>query len=248
MNNSWFQQEDVYPSIRRFWEPHVHRFFRGNIWVVEGRDADLVVDFGMGIVPLRPHLGLTSGKPVIAVATHVHIDHVGSFHEFEERLGHRAEAEAFAAMPDDRTLIETFRELADPVAQPPYEGWTKQNHLVTVAPLTRVLDEGDRIDIGGFSFEILHLPGHSPGSIGLLEPGRGILISGDAIYSGQLVDEVPGADVGVYMETMRVLACLDVELVLGGHNAPISGDLTRAIAKEYLSQNRSRREQSHSRE
>ena len=239
--NTWFQQEDVYPSIRRIWEPYVHRFFRSNIWLIEGRDADLVVDFGMGIASLKSTLGLREGKPVIGLATHVHVDHVGAFHEFEERLGHCAEAEAFATMPDSSTLIEMFRSLPEPVAKRPYERWTPQDHVISKAPLTRVLRGDDTIELGGFSFKVLHLPGHSPGSIGLLEPRHRILLSGDAIYSGQLVDNIPGADVGAYTETMRFLTCLDVKIVLGGHNAPISGDFMRAIAKEYVSQNSSGR-------
>lgn len=231
----WFQRENVYPAITRIFEPDVHRFFRANIWLVEGRDADLIVDFGMGLVPLRPSLGLRPGKPLIALATHVHVDHVGSFHEFEERLGHPAEAASFAAMLDDRTLIDMFRGLPDPVAELPSANWNARDYALSKAPLTRLVDEGDRIELGDFSFEVLHLPGHSPGSIGLLEPNRKILFSGDAIYSGQLVDDIPGADIEQYRETMNGLSCLDVNLVFGGHNQPISGDEMRLIARNYLS-------------
>ncbi|MFD2058209.1 hypothetical protein ACFSQT_35550 [Mesorhizobium calcicola] len=39
----------------------------------------------MGLVPLRPVLGLPHGKPVVAVATHIHVDHVGGLSEFETR-------------------------------------------------------------------------------------------------------------------------------------------------------------------
>ena len=235
LDGGWFQRESVYPAVTRISEPHVHRFFRANIWLVEGRDADLIVDFGMGLMPLTPSLDLRPGKPVIALATHAHVDHVGSFHEFEERLGHRAEAETFAAIPDDRTLIDMFRDIPDPVEKFPSANWNPGDYKLSKAALTRVLDEGDRIELGDFSFEVLHLPGHSPGSIGLLESNHKILFSGDAVYSGQLVDDVPGADIEKYVETMKRLSCLDVNLVFGGHNHPISGDEMRLIAKKYLS-------------
>lgn len=236
LDGRWFQRESVYPAVTRIFEPHVHRFFRANIWLIEGRDADLIVDFGMGLVPLRPSLGRRPGKPIIALATHVHVDHVGSFHEFEERLGHRAEAGSFAAMPDEKTLIDMFRDLPHPVAKLPSANWNPRDYRLSKAALTRVVDEGDRIELGDFSFEVLHLPGHSPGSIGLLEPDRKILFSGDAVYSGQLVDDIPGADIEQYRETMNGLSCLDVNLVFGGHNQPISGDEMRLIAKNYLAQ------------
>ena len=50
------------------------------------------------------------------------------------------------------------------------------------------IGEGDVIDLGDRAFEVLHLPGHSPGSIGLWDPAAGTLFSGDAIYDGPLLE------------------------------------------------------------
>ncbi|PJR09680.1 hypothetical protein [Sinorhizobium meliloti] len=47
--SNWFEREAISPKIYRVWEPHVHPFFRANIFHIVGRDADLVIDFGMGI-------------------------------------------------------------------------------------------------------------------------------------------------------------------------------------------------------
>lgn len=230
----WFRHERVHPSIQRLWEPHVHPFFRANIWFVQGREADLVIDFGMGLASLSASLQRNASRPLLAVATHVHVDHVGSFHEFDERLGHRLEAEAFAAAPDSSTLAHMFRDLPHPVSRLPAPGWAPEDFTVRSAPLTRVLEEGDAIDIGDFSFRVLHLPGHSPGSIGLLDEDNGILFSGDAVYPGTLVDDIPGADIERYIETMRRLMALRVDTVFGGHNHPVSGEEMRAIAARYV--------------
>ena len=54
---------------------------------------------------------------------------------------------------------------------------------------TRTIDEGDELDLGDRTFEVLHLPGHSPGSIGLWEEETGVLFYGDAVYDGPLFDE-----------------------------------------------------------
>ncbi|MEJ0007003.1 MAG: MBL fold metallo-hydrolase [Steroidobacteraceae bacterium] len=83
------------------------------------------------------------------------------------------------------------------------------------APATRLVDEGDVIDLGDRVFEVLHLPGHSPGSIGLLESRTGTLFSGDAIYDGPLLDDIPGSDIAAYIRTMRRLLTLSVTVVLG---------------------------------
>ena len=51
------------------------------------------------------------------------------------------------------------------------------------------------VDIGNRHFEVLHLPGHSPGSIGLWEEASGTLFSGDAVYDGPLLDELPTSNI-----------------------------------------------------
>ena len=81
---------------------------------------------------------------------------------------------------------------------------------------------------------MLHLPGHSPGCIGLLDRQSGIFFSGDAIYRGTLVDDLPHSDKAVYRETMARIAALDVKIAHGGHNEALSADEMRAIALTYL--------------
>jgi glyoxylase-like metal-dependent hydrolase (beta-lactamase superfamily II) len=230
----WFEAAELSPGVTRIREPDVHRFFRANLYHVVGRDADIVIDFGTGLRSLRRFLAPDSSKPVIAVATHVHVDHVGSFHEFEHRLGHSAEADAFATMADASTLADFFRKHPDAVASPPHPGWESEDYRIAPAPLTEVLAEGDRIDLGDVRYSVLHLPGHSPGSIGLLEERSGILFSGDAIYDGTLVDDLPGCDRDEYRRTMERLRELDVSIAFGGHGDPMSQERTQAIAANYL--------------
>ena len=85
------------------------------------------------------------------------------------------------------------------------------------APATRLLADGDVVDLGDRAFEVLHLPGHSPGSIGLWEAATGVLFSGDAVYDGPLLDELDGSDVDGYVATMRRLRELPVTVVHAGH-------------------------------
>jgi glyoxylase-like metal-dependent hydrolase (beta-lactamase superfamily II) len=83
-------------------------------------------------------------------------------------------------------------------------------------------------------FEILHLPGHSPGSMGLWEASSGTLFSGDAIYDGPLLDELPGSDIETYVRTMRRLAKLPARIVHAGHDPSFDGARLRELAQEYL--------------
>jgi glyoxylase-like metal-dependent hydrolase (beta-lactamase superfamily II) len=102
------------------------------------------------------------------------------------------------------------------------------------APVTRTVDEGDVVDVGDRRFEVLHLPGHSPGSIGLWEAATGTLFSGDAIYDGPLLDGLPESDVDDYCATMERLLSLPVTVVHGGHDPSFGQDRLHELAREYL--------------
>lgn len=102
------------------------------------------------------------------------------------------------------------------------------------APATRLVSEGDIIDLGDRVFEVLHLPGHSPGSIGLWESASALLFSGDAIYDGPLLDELPGSDIAAYVRTMQRLESLPARVVHAGHDPSFGGERLRQIARDYL--------------
>lgn len=229
----WFRSVEVAPGVTCTVEPFVQSFFRANFYTVRGRDADLQVDFGVGVCPVRAALPL-SGAPVIAVATHAHVDHVGGFHEFEDRRGSAVEAATFAAMDEPGTVQHWFRGRADALAADPSPDFRLSEWRLTPAPLTRKLAEGDVIDLGDRRFSVLHLPGHSPGSIGLLDEADGLFLSGDAIYDDDLVDDVPGASIPDYLATMERLRALDIRVGLGGHGPAFDRARMVAIAEGYL--------------
>lgn len=229
----WFHSIELAPGLWRTEEPAVDPMFRAAMVTLRGRDRDLQFDFGCGLVPLRPALPLSSA-PVVAVASHAHVDHIGGFHEFPERLGPAAEAAGFAGLPGFETFAGEFRAWPDLVATPPMPGWRIEDWALQPAPLTGALAEGDRIDLGGRLFTVLHLPGHSPGGIGLFDEVAGLLLSGDAIYDDELLDDLPGASVPDYIATMQRLARLDCALVIGGHGPAMTGARMRAIAEGYL--------------
>jgi len=77
---------------------------RCNIWHVRGRDRDLMLDTGMGIVSLRKAARDLLDNAVTAVATHAHGDHVGGHHEFDDCLVHAAERDALANDACDYSL------------------------------------------------------------------------------------------------------------------------------------------------
>ncbi|RBW48552.1 MBL fold metallo-hydrolase [Marinobacter sp. F3R11] len=246
--NRWFETRRIDDRITLLWEPHVARVEQCNMWHIRGRDADLLVDAGMGIGSLKKAMAELLDKPVIAVATHTHMDHVGSLHEFDQRLVHPLEAEQLRN-PEDypvlcschwpagmREAIESQGyEVPDILIDAyPHEGFDPMAFRTQKAEPTRLIDEGDVLDLGNTAFEVLHLPGHSPGSIGLWEKSSGTLFSGDAIYDGPLLDAIPGADIEAYIKTMERIRALPVKVVHGGHDPSFGQARLHQLVDHYL--------------
>ena len=86
-----------------------------------------------------------------------------------------------------------------------------------------ILKEGD-ILLGDETFQILHIPGHSPGSIGLYWPARKVLFPGDVIFSQNVGrTDFPGGSGALLKKSIRALADLDIEALLPGHMEMVDG-------------------------
>ena len=230
----WFERRRLGDDVTLMWEPHVSPLLRCNIWHVRGRDRDLVIDTGLGVCSLREFARDILDKPVTAVATHAHIDHVGGHHEFDECIAHSCEARGLAKLTREATLAgETFdpedmSTLAIPTDENfiifgpmltalPHAGYELSTYRLQPPRVTRLVEDGDVIDLGDRTLEVLHLPGHSPGSIGLYERRTATLFSGDSIYDGPLIDNLAHSDLADYRRTMERLRMLPVAIVHAGH-------------------------------
>ncbi|MGH6890724.1 MAG: MBL fold metallo-hydrolase [Dongiaceae bacterium] len=244
--DKWFEFQRIDDDITLIWEPHVVPLIRCNIWHVRGRDRDLLIDTGLGMASLKQAARHLFEKELTTVVTHAHYDHVGGFHEFEERVIHSAEARKVAAGnaaslygENKDALLESIRAAGYDVPPElftavPSETYDPRSYAVLPAAATRTVEEGDVIDIGDRRFEVLHLPGHSPGSIGLWEAGTGTLFSGDAIYDGPLLDELPGSDISTYVATMKRLRQLPVSVVHAGHDPSFGRARLQELCDGYL--------------
>ncbi|MBF9133000.1 MBL fold metallo-hydrolase [Plantactinospora sp. S1510] len=241
----WYTQSEVDGDVIRISEPHVNELLSANFWWLRGNDRDVVVDAGMGVVALREAIpGMFERDPMVLL-THAHLDHVGGASEFGDRAAHPAEAELLAAgIPASLYGAELYDKLGiDPAGEPvpelmidvpPGPGYDPASYRVEPMSLNRVLDDGDRVDLGGRVLTVLHLPGHTPGSIALLEERTGTLYSGDVVYDGALIDYLPNSDVTAYRRSMEILADLDVSVVHPGHGHSFDRTRLRQLAQTYL--------------
>lgn len=229
----WYRLRSVGAGVTFIDEPSIEEFYRCNIWHVRGRDRDMLVDSGMGVVSLTRWVPLVTERPVEAVASHTHFDHIGSHHEFPSRLVHQAEADLLAHPTRKGTLADPYVSDAIFHRLPP-EPYASATYAVRAAPATRILADGDGIDLGDRRFEVIHTPGHSPGGIALWEKATGILFSGDILYDGPLIEDTYHADADDYLRSMERLLGLPVRVVHGGHFPSFDGARYRSLITRWL--------------
>ncbi len=233
----WYEFVRFADGVTLIHEPWMPPFYRGHMWLVRGRDRDLLIDAGLGHVPLRPAVAALSHRPVTLVLSHTHWDHIGGAADFADRLVHPAEAAVLADPDPARTLFRSYASGARDTAAftiPP-AGWNAAAHLIRPAPATALIDEGDRIDLGDRVFAVLHTPGHSPGHVALFEERTGTLFAQDAVYDGPLVDTCPDSDIPTYRRTMaRLRRDIQPSIVHGGHFPSFGAVRFRQIIDAYL--------------
>ena len=243
----WFSSTDVGDGILLVTEPHAAEFIRGNLFIVDCGTETLFVDSGLGLCPLESEFIHEFAGPTTLVLTHAHNDHRGGAIKFAERIAHPLEQDVLSSRTHGRTRPKdwppenltaaraagyTFPEYMLDVE--PCDGFDPDDYWIEPAPATRLVDEGDQVVVGDRSFEILHLPGHTPGGIGLFEESSGAFFSGDLLYDGPLVDSIPESDVSDFGSSVRRIRELPLTTLHGGHGPSVKRDEMVDLADRYL--------------
>ena len=145
--------------------------------------------------------------------THGHIDHVFGCHHFADRYGAGADFGGWQMHPADGPLLQNA----------PVQGEMFGVRVDPPPPAARDLAEGDEIALGDAMLRVLHVPGHSPGSVAFYDEAGGQLISGDVLFQGSIgrTDLWQGS-LGVLLASIRdkVLILPDDTVVYSGHGPP----------------------------
>jgi hydroxyacylglutathione hydrolase len=164
-------------------------------------------------------LGIDLAAVKRIIMTHTHLDHIGCLTEIMQQIPgvelwvHRLEAEQLEK-GDERTIhgMEMFREMCQ------MQYGLKPGQFTF--PVQRKLEGGEKLEIGGMTWEVLHIPGHSMGCIALYHRSTKTLIPGDVVYADYAIGrfDLFGADAGALKKSLFTLAELDVDTLLPGHN------------------------------
>lgn len=229
----WFEVQHKSDGISLIHEPFIRPFYRCNLWYIHGRDKSALIDTGSGLVSLREQLPLLADKPVCAIASHTHFDHMAGHHEFGERVVHVDEAHIMANPDPENTLSGMF--VGDEMFEAhPDCPLCYAEYRVKSAPATRTVEDGDVIDLGNRVLQVMHTPGHSPGGISLWEEATRTLFSGDVIYDGPLIEDAYHSDLTQYRQSLEHLLTLPVQAVHGGHFPSFSGQRLTDLILEWL--------------
>jgi len=201
----WFTVEHIDSDTHiiseyRHWE-------ETHAYLLNGTKCSLLIDTGLGIQNIHDEVRKLTDKPVIAVATHIHWDHVGGHKYFPDFFAHEAELNWLQG--EFPLSIETIRDMVVDRCLLP-EGYDACTYEFFQGTPTRVLKDGDEIDLGARTVRVLHTPGHSPGHMCFWEAERGYLFTGDLVYIGTLFAYYPSTDPAAYKASIEKVAALPV--------------------------------------
>jgi len=181
--------------------------------------GDSVVDAGTGFNFTRLMTLLGTQKKSLEdfkqlVNTHAHFDHIGGNGYFVNAKVAIHEVDAPIVEKGDMELSQADF----------FDG------KIHARPVDRKLKNGDKVKLGNLEFEVIHTPGHTPGSICLYNSAKKMLISGDTIFSdGVGRTDMPGGDPEALGESLERLGKLKVDKILPGHGEPVLSGGSKVI-------------------
>lgn len=211
---NWFSTKQIDKNTFVISEPN--HWEETNCYLLVGKENALLIDTGLGISDISKEVLKITDKPVIAVPTHIHWDHIGGLWNFPEFYVHEAEKdwiEGNFPLSNEfvRKMLVKDYNLTERI--------NIDDYAVFQGNSKKILTDGDIIDLGNRKIKVLHTPGHSPGHMCFFEEKTGCLFSGDLIYKGTLFANYESTDPEKYLESVQKISKLPVKRVFPAHHS-----------------------------
>ena len=204
----WFEVYRVAPNTMAIYEPHQSE--ETISYLILGKDKGLLLDTGMGISDIRKVTSELTPLPIIVVNSHTHDDHVGGNWQFPTVYSMDTE---FSRTNAKGSTADAQAEIAPgEICGDLPKGFDAKTYRTKPWTIARYIHDGDTIDLGGRTLEILSTPGHTPDAICLFDRANGLLFTGDTYYPAPIWLFRPETDFDAYDASVKRLAALASEV------------------------------------
>jgi len=225
VGDDWFKVFAMAPGVFAIHEPRQYETVTA--FLVVGTERAVLFDSGLGIASIRRVVGKLTPLPVTVLNSHTHFDHVGGNREFPDVRNLDLPFSRASARGDEG---EAMREYArdtlteDRVCGPLPEGVTNREYAMPAWTVSTFIKDGDRLELGGRTLEILATPGHTPDSISLLDAENELLFTGDTFYVGEVFLWAPETDATSYAASIAKLTALapGLKRLFPAHGPPVA--------------------------
>lgn len=185
--------------------------------LIVGQEKALLVDTGNGIGDLKALINSITPLPLIVVNSHGHVDHVSGNYQFEKIYIHPEDIpikEKYLIPGVKGYVVEYFKqqELVFPEAFLKEEYVSRNDNSVLIP-----IKEGQLFDLGGKELEVIHFPGHTKGSIALIDKRNRILFSADSISCHVLMFLEESTSISTYLDSLKKVNQLEFDKVIASH-------------------------------
>lgn len=202
---------------------HTYRIensFFDQMYCVVGNEKAVLIDTGTGQRGLREVISSITNLSVFVINTHGHIDHIGTDDEFDicclQKEDWDVAEEHYSGSYPASIIPGLIKELGLDLNEKEQQDILRRKEKKSFTPI----EDGNIISLGNRELEVIHLPGHTKGSIGLLETKTGLLFIGDSICSARVMLSFPySTNISKYRNSLQNLEerKSDIKSIFAGH-------------------------------
>ena len=220
VSDPWFEVYKPAAGVFAIYEPHQSEETIG--YLITGTNRALLFDTGMGISDIKKVTEELTKLPVVVLNSHTHDDHVGGNWQFSTVYGMDTD---FTRQNAKGSREDAQAEITpDQICGALPKGFDAKSYSTRPWKITAFLHDGDKIELGDRTIEVIATPGHTPDAISLLDRANGLLFTGDTYYPAPIWLYRPETDFKAYAASISKLNALapNIKIVLGAHNIPIA--------------------------